>query len=814
MLKSYLKIAWRNLFRNRMLSVINLTGLSISVAFCLLLFLHIRYEQSFDTFHVNRDRLFRVEMSPLFESVDKKPGKSLFAALTRKADEQHDVGFPLVVGPDMASTFPEVSAYIRFKDRVPQLIRADGSVYHEEQTVYADPSFLTSFSFPLLKGDAKTALASPGNVVLSETTAKKYFGDKDPMGKTIELVSDSVILLKVAGIARDAPANSSLRFSVLIPNKADGDYAENIRERFNQMNHFLVVEFKPGVDEAAFEAKLDRWVKSYFLPGMSGWGLKPEQKANFRFFLRPLADCHYNVSAWGHYTDVKSIYQLMSIVVIILLLASLNYILITIANAASRTQEVGVRKVMGAGRWSIVFQSWLETQLMVGIVVVAGLALAILGLPLLRTVIGSGVTYASVSWGSALVMALALAVVLGVLAGYYPALLISRLKPAATIKSFATFKVNPRFSRVLVVIQFTCCVVLMMGAFVIGRQMHYIQNKDLGFDKEQILMIHNPTWDADFSQRVKGRLFDFARSRSSILAYSDMTGGLTGANNTNGFWLNGEHRWMKQVSVDYNYFELLGIRLVMGRTFSTAYPTDSSSKVRAAVVNESMWKLLGPKARLGVYDTAIRQTIIGVVKDYNFESLSRKIEPEVHRLAKTWVGDYIFRVRAGEMPVTIAALGAEWKTITNNYPYEYSFADESIARMYAADRRWQKAMTASCGFAILIACMGLFGLAAINVVNRTREIGIRKVLGATMRDLLGLLSMGFLRMVFIAILVAAPLAWWIMNRWLEDFAYRIEISWWMFVVVGVVALTIALATVTSQVWRAARANPAEALRSE
>jgi putative ABC transport system permease protein len=357
-------------------------------------------------------------------------------------------------------------------------------------------------------------------------------------------------------------------------------------------------------------------------------------------------------------------------------------------------------------------------------------------------------------------------------------------------------------------------VVLMMAAFVIDRQMHYIQNKDLGFDKEQVLMIHNPTYDAGFSQRVKRRLFDYARTQRNIVAYSDMMGGLDGRYNNNGFWLNGEHRWMKLITVDYNYFELLGIKVVLGRTFSQAYSADSSKAVRACVVNERMWQLLGPKARLGVYDTSIRQTIVGVVKDYNFESLSRKIEPEVHRLATGYTGEYLFRVRAGEMPATIAALGAAWKTITNNYPFEYSFLDESIDKMYAADQRWQKAMTAACGFAILIACMGLFGLAAINVVNRTKEIGIRKVLGADVRDLLELLSVGFVRLVFIAVVVALPLAWWITNRWLEDFAYRVELRWWMFAGVGMVALLIALATVSIQCWRAARANPVEALRSE
>jgi putative ABC transport system permease protein len=813
MLRSYLIIAWRNLFRNQMLSAINLTGLSISVAFCLLLFLHIRYEQRFDTFHANKDRLFRMEMSPIFEDPSRKPDNaSLFAALTRKDDEKHDVVFPLDVGPDMAAAFPQIKNYIRFTTGSAELIRADKSVYREEQLCFADSTFFTRLSFPLLKGDAQTALRLPGNVVLSETTAKKYFGDQDPIGKTIALVNDSNRLFTVTGVAKDAPVNSSIQFNVVLPVTADDDYATNIKERFNHMSHYLVVELKPGADEVVFEAEVNRWIKSYFLPGMSGWGLKPGQIAKFRWYLRPLADCHYNVSQWGHYTDARSIYQLMSIVLVILLLASLNYVLVTIANAASRTQEVGIRKVMGAGRWSIVHQSWLETQLMVGIAVVAGFALAILGLPLLRTVIGSGVTYASVSWGAAVVMAAVLAVALGVLAGYYPALLISRLKPASTIKGFATFKINPMFSRVLVVIQFTCCVVLMMGAFVIDRQMNYIQNKDLGFDKEQVLLIHNPGYDAEFSQRVRGQLYDFSRTQRSILGFSCMTGGLTGANNTNGFWLNGERRWMKQDAVGYGFIELLGIRLVMGRTFSPAYPTDSSSKVRAALVNESMWKLLGPKARLGIYDTTIRQTIIGVVKDYHFESLSKKIEPEVLRFAKTWISDYVFRVRAGEMPATIATLETEWKAITSNYPFEYRFLDESIANMYAADQRWQKAMTASCGFAILIACLGLFGLAAINVVNRTKEIGIRKVLGATRRDLMELLSIGFLQLVFVAILVAVPVAWWITNRWLEDFAYRIEVRWWMFAVVGAMAMAIALITVSMQVVSAARANPVKALR--
>lgn len=816
MLKSYLKIAWRNLLRHRMLSLINLTGLSISVAFCVLLFLHIRYEQRFDTFCANGDRLYRMEMSPIFEGAMQKPSTGFFSWLTRGDEQDNDLVFPLVVGPDLARTFPEVSQSIRFRDGIRVLVRVGGQVYKEENTVLADSGFFTAFSFPLLRGDARTVMGAPDQVVLSAGTAKKYFGDRDPMGQTIALVTDSTRLFKVAGVAADAPANSSIQYSVILPLVSDPDYAENVKERFNQMSHFLVVELRPGTDARAFEAKVNRWMKGYFLADVArGYSLKPEQVARFHWYLRPFADCHYNVSQpWGHYTDAKAIYELASIVVVILLLASLNYVLITVSNSAARWQEVGVRKVMGAGRRAIILQSWLETQLIVGMAVVAGVALAYAGVPLLRSVIGSGLTYDSISWSEVLTAALVLAVSLGVLAGYYPALLISSWKPVSIVKSFSTFKVNPRFSRVLVVVQFTCCVVLMMMAFVISRQMAFIGDKDLGFDKEQVLIIHNPTWDTDFSRQVRERLYAFARTRPEIVGYSSSTGDITGRNNTNGFLLNGEHHTMKQITVDYNYFSLLGIKLLQGREFSAAYPTDSTRAVRACVVNETLFRLLGPRARLGVYDSVLNQTIVGVVKDYNFESLTRKIEPELHRLVRGYSSEYLFRVRPGQMRAVIAAMGSEWRRVTNNYPFEYSFLDESIAQMYAADLRWQKATTISCFFAILIACMGLFGLAAINAVNRTREIGIRKVLGAGMGDLVALLSLGFLRLVFVSILLAVPLAWWMMNRWLEDFAFRIDIRWWMFVVVGATALTIALATVSLQVWRAALANPVDALRAE
>ena len=434
--------------------------------------------------------------------------------------------------------------------------------------------------------------------------------------------------------------------------------------------------------------------------------------------------------------------------------------------------------------------------------------------PLLRVAIGSGLTVTGLSWKEMPLAALVLALVLGLLAGYYPAMLISRLKPVSIIKSFSSFRIRPRFSAVLVVVQFSCCVVMMMAAFVIDRQMEFVSNKDLGFDKEQVLVVKNPGYDADWTRHLKERLFAFGRSQASILGYTVMQGSLDGGGDLNRNVLHGQDQWIKVLRVGDNFFDMMGIKIIQGRGFSASYPMDTARAVRACVVNETLFKLLGADAKFGVYDSTIRGTIVGVVRDYHSADLTQKILPQMHVPMRGYIHEFLLKVKAGQTPVAIAALQKEWKSITNDYPLEYSFLDQDIAHLYTAEMRWQQAMRVSCLFAILIACMGLFGLSAINAVNRTKEIGIRKVLGAGVKDLVMTLSEGSLRMVLISVLIGAPVAWWVMNRWLEDFAYRIEISWWMFVVVGGMALLVALLTMSLQVFKAARANPVDALRME
>lgn len=816
MFTNYFKTAVRNLLRNKAFSFINIIGLSLSVAFCLLLFMHIRFEQSFDTFHQKKNHLYRLEMTNLFNLMDtnKQPEKPFFSVFTKQDDVDNQLVFPLVVAADLQSTFPEVKSITRFKDEGNQLVKTKNEVFKENHIVYADNNFLNNFSFILKQGNATTALLSENNVVLSETTARKYFGNANAIGNTIQLTDDTAHLFTVAGIAEDAPVNSSIQYDLLLPIISSPDYEQNIKERFNHSTHPTIIELADDADVLQFERKLNVWSKSYFADYFKFF--KDANISKFHLYLRPFAESHYNVSApWGHYTNSKNIYQLACLVIIILLIASLNYILLTVSNASSRSQEVGVRKVMGANRLSIVLQFWAETQVVVILSVLAGLMLASVLLPLFNYVMNTTLSFGDFSWKEIALTSVMLSFILGILAGCYPALLISKMKTVTVIKSFQTFKVNPRFSRILVIAQYTACVILMIAAFVITKQMQYISNKDLGFDKEQILMVENPTFFNDvFTERVHERLQTFTQSDPAFIQFSGMNGNLDGSGNTNGFKLNGEQKFLKQLTVDYNYFEMLGLKFVKGRPFSKDISSDSSTTVRSCIVNETLFNMLGKTAKLGEYNEPMDARIIGVVKDHNFESLSQKIQPQQYRLADKYIGSFMFKIKKGQTQQTIAKIEKEWKDITQNYPFQYTFLDQTIAKMYEPDMRWQKIIQASCFFAVFIACMGLFGLSAINAMNRTKEIGIRKVLGASVQDIVTILSKNFLLMIAVAICIAAPVAWWLMNKWLEDFAYRINISWWKFAVIGLAALVIALSTVIFQAVKAANANPVDSLRAE
>jgi putative ABC transport system permease protein len=748
-------------------------------------------------------------MTSLMPGLTPKPNKSFFSFLTQAEDGDNQASFPLIVGRDIKAGFPEVDRFVRFQDIGIQIIRANQQTFKQDHILYADPDFFHSFSFPIIKGKV---FSDPNTVVLSGSMARKLYGDENPIGKPVAIILDTVRNFIVSGIVSDAPENSGIPFSIILPLTADPYYQDNITGRFNSSSHSLMLELKNGVSPSAFEAKLNGWMKGYFADYIN---MFQGDAKHTHWYLRPLVDCHYVLAGgWGHYTDKKSLYQLACLVIIILLIASLNYVLLTISRASARSQEVGIRKVMGANRKSVVIQFWVETQVLVVISVIFGLLLSLFLLPFFNRILGTNILYIDFSIVPIALSGITIAFVLGLLSGYYPALILSRMPPVSVLKSNKTFKINPGFSTALVILQYTVCVILMSSAIIINRQMHFLNTRDLGFNKEQVLMVENPTYDAEFSRKVKERFYSFSRTQPYIVQYSGMIGGLDGTGNTNGFQLEGKQHWRKQLVVDYNYFEMLGIPFVQGRGFSRLYPSDTTGKIRPAVVNETLFRELGKTAKLGAYNEALGETIIGVVKDYNFETLSNKIIPEDHVLAKDLVMQFMFKIQAGHMQEAITNIEVEWKNMAGDYPFKYSFLDQTIAKMYESDTRWQNIMQAACFFAIFIACLGLFGLSSITAANRFREIGIRKILGASVSDIVGTLSLKFLFWVTIAILIAVPISWMLMNNWMQSYAYRTAIHWWLFAFIGILALAIAFFTISIQTIKAALANPVKSLKAE
>jgi putative ABC transport system permease protein len=766
---------------------------------------------------VKHDRLFRLEQTNIWNLKDEPEKKHLLSFLTKNDDIKNGLVFPGKVFGDLERTFPEVKAAVPITGEGSLFVIANGQYFKEDNAVDVGTSFFESLSFKLLSGNKKTVLADKYNVVLTESLAVKFFGTRDAIGKTIMLPDRDSMIATVTGVVEDVPINSSIKYSLIFPITIGNDLAENMEGGFNQSRYQILVELNEKVDAAAFEQKMNKWLVSYFIDPYlkkEAW-VKPELIEQMHWSLRPMADAHYNSSTpWDHYTNAKNMYQLACLVLIILALSSINYVLLTVSNAAKRAKEVGMRKILGANKKSVIYQFWVETQIVVLAAVIAGFLLAWLLLPFYNELTGSNMVLSYFSMGEILVALAGLSILLGLIAGYYPALVLSKMKPASIVKSSTTFKINPRFSKIMIVAQYTVCIILMIAAYVINRQMKYVNNKNLGFDKEQVLMVNNHGYDVERTKRLRDRFESWYPTEPSVLSYTVMNGGLSGGGNNNGFKLNGEQQWLRQISVGYDYFKMLNLQFVQGRPFDKNITADTSSTIRPSIINETLFKLLGKDAALGVYNKEIRSTIIGVVKDYHFESLSKKIEPQQHVLNGRYNQYFLFKIQPDKMQSSIVKIKKVYEEVVGDLPYEYTFLDQDIAHMYEADTRWQQLVQAGCIFAIIIACMGLFGLSGINASNRVKEIGIRKVLGADVKDIVVSLSLHFTGMIGLAILIAAPVAWWMMSSWLEDFQYRIILSPWMFVGVSAVALMIAMFTVSYQAIKAAVVNPVESLKAD
>ena len=808
MLKNYLKIAFRTVKSQKVYAGINVVGLAVGLAFCALIFLFVRDEWTYDRFHENAERIYRLHR------VSYTPDGGVRAT---------DNWLPMPMGPALQQDLPEVETYVRLRPRT-HFVRSAAATF-EEEVLYADPQLFEVFTFPLQRGDAATALADLNTVVLSPEAAQKYFGTDDPIGKTlaIRLGTDFQDFI-VTGVAAPIPHNSNIRFDVLVPFAKLADAFERIRERAENWYYsgFLIyVLLKENTSLGGMDDKLLQFRRKYYPDEVErlrerGHWTGDGVPASYR--MQALTDIHLNPAINRGLTPPSNplySYILGGIALAVLFIACINFMTLAIGRSASRAREIGVRKVVGAQRTQLMGQFWAEALLLSGLALGLGIVLAAVFLPTFNTLTGKALHFdLTTSWATGAMLATA-TLLAGFVAGSYPALVLSAFKPVDTLKNKLRLSGSNALTRSLVVVQFALSVFLIISTLVMLDQLDYIRTTNLGFDKEHLVVI--PTNGVD-GETALGRYRNELGARSDIVGITGASSSFARGGGRVGFDYKGELKQVDDFRVEHTYVDVMGMTLVAGRAFDPNLSTDST---RAVLVNEALVRDFGWTDPLGEPLPGLTDgpetdpVVVGVLKDYNFQSLERAVQPLMLTLnAGESLRYLLVRIAPGDVPATLDALRAAWTQIAPTVPFDYSFLDDDLNAQYQDDERWSRILGYASAFAILIACLGLFGLVALTVAARTKEIGIRKVMGASVPGLAVLLSKDFARLVVGALVVAAPVAYVAMERWLATFAFRIDLSWQVFLLAGLAALGIALLTVSYQSIRAALANPVESLRYE
>ena len=808
MLKNYFKIALRNFKKHRGYAFINVFGLAVGIAFCALIFLFVRDEWTYDRHHTNAERIHRVHR---------------VSFTTEGTVEATDNWLPMPMGPALQRDLPEVEAYVRFTYRYHFVQAAQTTV--EERVIYADPQLFEVFSFPLLRGNPATALTDLNTVVLSQEAARKYFGEDDPLGKTlaIRLGTDFQDFV-VTGVAAPIPNNSNLRFEVLLPFAKLADAFERIRQYADNWYFSAYVTYvllAENASTAGMDDKLLQFRRKYYpneVESLRERGHWTGDGIPTSYRMQPLTDIHLNPDVNGGLTAPSNplySYLLAAIALAVLGIACINFMTLAIGRSASRAREIGVRKVVGAQRRQLMGQFWAEAVLLSVVALGLGILLAVLFLPTFNALTDKALRFdLATNWTTGAMLATA-TLLAGLIAGSYPALVLSGFKPVDTLKNKLRLSGSNMLTRSLVVVQFALSVFLVIGTLVMLDQLNYIRTTNLGFDREHLVVV--PTNSVDGTLALE-------RYRNELGARSDITG-ITGSSASFargggriGFEYKGELKQVDDFRVEQNYVDVMGMQLVAGRGFDPNLSTDST---KAVIVNEALVREFGWTEALGEPLTGLTDSpetdpiVIGVLKDYNFQSLEETVDPLMLTLNPNDRIRYLLvRIAPVDIPATLDALRTAWTRLAPDTPFEYGFLDDDLNTLYENDTRWSRILGYASLFALLIACLGLFGLVALTVAARTKEIGIRKVMGATAPGLAVLLSRDFARLVAVALVLAAPVAYFVMEKWLDTFAFRIEMSWWIFLMAGLAALGIALATVSAQTIRAALADPVDSLRYE
>lgn len=787
---NYIKTAFRTIRRQKGYSLINIAGLAIGLTVCMLIILWVVDEWSFDRFNTNADRIFRVYKD---ESSTQRNSTS---ALT-----------PPPMAEALKQDFPEIIKSTRFGYWQRHLITYKDKQFNEIGHMHVDPDFFEMFSFPLVKGDPETVFSDPYSVVLTEKTAVKYFGEEDPIGKTLTVNNSFDVL--VTGIICNESLNSSLEFDLISPfeillkESIGEDNADNWG--FNSFGTYVLLEESASAED--LNQKLIGYLKKY------------DEEDPDELALQPLTDIHL-FSNLGHDLrnrgDIKYVWIFSTLAVFVLIIACVNFMNLTTARSANRAREVGLRKVVGAKRPQLIRQFFGESVLMALIALVIALFLVEFLLPMFNSLSGKQLTSAWKDKPSLLLIFISLALITGLLSGIYPALLLSSFQPIRVLKGIMRSSgSNSLFRKALVIFQFSLSICLIIGMFIIAHQLHYIRNIDLGFNRDHIIHVSMHGELHDKYETIRER---FLQNPNVLHVTASM------ALPTNIQSSPGTPMWegrpedavmeIKSDFIDYDYIETFEIPLVEGRSFSREFSTDLET---AFIVNEEAVRRMGLEKpvvgkKFGFW--SIDGHIIGVMKDGHFQSLHHKIEPLVFKMFPAWLRRFYVKIRSDNIPSTIGALEKTWDEMNLGYPFEYRFLDEDFDNLYRSEARLGNIFEAFAALAVFIACLGLFGLASFTAQQRTKEIGIRKVLGSSTSRIVALLNQEFLKWIALANLIAWPIAYFTMRTWIQKFAYRADIKLWMFILSAAIALVVALITVSFQTLRAARANPVNSLKHE
>jgi putative ABC transport system permease protein len=805
MITNYFKIAIRNILRHKIYSIINIAGLSVGMACTILILLWVQHELSYDRYHKNADRIYRVTTDINFGSM-----QGAYAVSNHTA------------GPTIQKNFPEVEKAVRFHPVWGRtLVEYQDKKYIEGNLLFADKSVFEIFTFPLINGDPITALEKAFSVVISQDIARKYFGEENPVGKVIKMTNafhpnlGRASDFTVTGLAENVPGNSHFYFNMLV--SFETIYVNNERQRHRwtgDINNYTYILLRQNSDPHQLEAKLPALVEKHYEAGLKAVG------ARLGLFLQPLTSIHLHSKLIGEMSadgDIAYVYMFAAVALFILFIACINYMNLSTARSASRAKEVGIRKVLGADRGKLVRQYIGESIFFSCVSLILALVLVEIFLPFFRSFLEVDLSAGYMAMVEIIISFLVLIVFVGFVAGCYPAFLLSSFQPAQVLKGgFKTVPGKIRLRGGLVVFQFSISIALIVGTGITYNQVRYLKNKNLGFTKAHIVVLKvldKSIFDsiASIKEELKGHSGVVSVGTSSHLP------GLYARRQVfvpEGFTVE-QMQMMDSISIDADFVPTLGMQIIAGRNFIV----DTFDEKGGILINETAARQFGWDNPVGKQITELSdphptKTVVGVIKDFHIRPLHGIIEPVYIENVPERFGYFFVKIRPRKISQTISFLETKWKEVVPAYPFDYWFLDEAFEGKYKAETKLNEHFIIFSLIAIVIACLGLFGLASFTAEQRTKEIGIRKSFGASITGLILLLSKEFTKWVLIANIIAWPVAYFAMNHWLKNFAYRINIGLGIFILAALLALVIALLTVGYQAIRAARANPIEALRYE